>query len=227
MRGRGWPRASTRSGGKCWSTIGRVVGCGSPAATRQAALGDLEGAIASVSAKSSNGRVATTQFPSSSTSRPARSGWRRSAFASWARRPLKSSSISKSADRKLTALSQLEPTSERLALRGSFHKKRATMLDDKARIDEFRAADHSDHAAELADPDPYSSLNRMQLGTLLDLPLPKAHRPSRMSSEGSAVPNNHDRPWKPATGPESLRLTPCSLASSKRASSQREMQTFM
>jgi pimeloyl-ACP methyl ester carboxylesterase len=76
------------------------------------------------------------------------------------------------ADARLNALYQLEQTSERRALRGSYHKKRATTLDVDARPDEVRAAYDSYLQAERVDAVPYSSLNRMQLGAVLDLPVP-------------------------------------------------------
>ena len=155
------------SGGKCWSTIGRVVGCGPPAATPQAALGDLEGAIASyrevVEWSSGDYAVSVVEHLANCEVRLAQKRFRIAGTAT-----TEVIGYLDEADKRLSALFQLEPTSERLALRGSYYKKRATTLDDKARIDELpsRIRLLSQGRARL-DPDPYSSLNRMQLGKLL------------------------------------------------------------
>jgi len=138
----------------------------------QAALGDLEGAIASyrevVEWSSGDYAVSVVEHLANSEVRLAQKRFRIAGTAT-----TQVLAYLDAADRRLTALCELEQTGERLALRGSFHKKRATMLDEKARTDELHDAYEAYGAAERADPRPYSSLNRMQLGTLLEIESPE------------------------------------------------------
>ena len=65
-------------------------------------------------------------------------------------------------------------------------------------------------------PDPYSSLNRMQLGKLLAETAPEG-APTIEDVERRIGSTEQPRPSAEATtGPESVRSTPCSLASSKQ-----------
>jgi pimeloyl-ACP methyl ester carboxylesterase len=76
------------------------------------------------------------------------------------------------ADARLAALLSLEQTSERLGLLGSYHKKRATTLDGQERTTEMQMAYDAYLKAEEIDAVPYSSLNRLQLGALRNIPAP-------------------------------------------------------
>ena len=164
-RGRGWPRGRRHLGASAGARLEELSVVGRPGRA-QAALGDLEGAIASyrevVEWSSGDYAVSVVEQLANCEVRLAQKRFRIAGTAT-----TEVVGYLDEADKRLSALFQLEPTSERLALRGSYYKKRGTTLDDKARIGALRHAYDSYRKAEVASPDPYSSLNRMQLGKLL------------------------------------------------------------